>query len=80
MTDYSSLLDINRYPSVPLIDVESAQEKPENLGDGLSLTETHLLPFAFREPRVGVIPVFWSVSFRCHRVLLEKVTSSWTRR
>ncbi|BDA51202.1 probable bZIP transcription factor 11 at C-terminar half [Coccomyxa sp. Obi] len=51
MTDFSSLLDISRFPSVALIDVEPAQEKAENLGNGLSLTETHLLPFAFHEPR-----------------------------
>lgn len=80
MTDYSSLLDISRYPSVPLIDVDPAQEKADNLGNGLSLTEPHLLPFAFHEARVGVTPFFWSVSLHCHVVLLEKNTGGWTRR
>lgn len=52
MTETNLLLDISRFPSVPLIDVEPALAKAENVGNGLALTETHLLPFAYTEPQV----------------------------
>lgn len=52
MTDYSSILDISRYPSVALIDVQPGMAKADNVGTTFNLTDHHLLPFAFKEPRV----------------------------
>lgn len=54
MSDINSLLDMSRYPSVALIDVQPSLAKAENVGNTFNLTETHLPLFAFKEPRVGI--------------------------
>ena len=81
MSDFRSLLDISRYPSVPLIDVEPGLAKADNVGNTFNLNENNLLPFAFNEPRVSTEPFVvaalpWSQGLRhCSRRLTAGDTS-----